>query len=565
MIGMLLAAAASAAVLPTTPVWQADLGDGTYRNPVLAGDYSDPDVVRVGEDFYLVSSSFTNVPGLPILHSRDLVNWSIVDHALDHLEPAAHFAVPRRGGGVWAPSIRYRNGKFLIYYPDPDHGVFLVSAKSPQGPWTAPKLVWNARGAIDPAPFWDAQGQGWLVNAWAGSRAGFNNVITLSRLNRDGTRVVGRSRNIIEGKDFAPVLTRDGIRPWSVIEGPKLYRHAGYYYVFAPAGGVKQGWQGVFRSRQIEGPYEARNVMDQGATDVNGPHQGAWVTTVRGEDWFLHFQDRDGYGRVVHLEPMAWRNGWPVIGSDPDGDGRGDPVSVHPKPRGPVQAIVSPQASDDFRAGIGPAWQWNSNPGSDWAETVDGRLRLKSVTAPANLYEAGNLLSQKLPAPAFAATTVVTFAPLREGERTGLAIVGHRYAFIGLEKTADAVHVIQESASGSATTKTYGPTVGGARIWLRMRVEPVMLTVPGPTDRQFDQPAMHRAYEPKVRFSYSLDGVVFTDLGDAFVADQGQWTGAQIGLFASAPYGTPAAVATGVGHADYAWFKIDRLPTDGEA
>jgi len=554
----LLAAAVSAAMPSATAPWQADLRDGTYRNPVLAGDYSDPDAVRVGRDFYLVSSSFTNVPGLPILHSRDLVSWSIVGHGLDRLEPVAHFAVPRRGGGVWAPAIRYRNGRFLIYYPDPDHGIFVVSAKDPRGPWSVPKRVWNAKGAIDPAPFWDAQGRGWLVNAWAGSRAGFNNVITLSRLNGDGTRVVGPSRNIIDGKDLAPVATRDGARPWSVIEGPKLYWHAGYYYVFAPAGGVKQGWQGVFRSRTIEGPYEARNVMDQGGTDVNGPHQGAWVTTAQGEDWFLHFQDRDGYGRVVHLEPMTWRNGWPVIGSDPDGDGRGEPVLVHPKPHVPVQSIRSPQASDDFREGVGPAWQWNSNPAPDWAEAIDGGLRLKSVTAAANLYEAGNLLSQKLPAPAFTATTIVTFAPLREGERTGLAIVGHKYAFIGLEKTADAIRVVEESASGSTIARAVGPAVGASRVWLRMRVEPVVLTVPGPADKQFDQPAMRRAYEPRVRFSYSLDGVSFTDLGEPFVADQGQWTGAQIGLFASAPYGTPAAVATSVGHADYAWFKIDR-------
>lgn len=558
MIAAIVAAALTVAGTAAEAPWQPDLGNGNYRNPVLAGDYSDPDVVRVGRDFYLVASSFTNVPGLPILHSRDLVNWTIVGHALGRLEPAAHFSTPRRGGGVWAPAIRYQNGRFRIYYPDPDHGIFLVTAKDPRGPWTKPTLVWDAKGAIDPAPFWDSKGRGWIVNAWAGSRAGFNNIITLNRLSADGMHVVGQGRTIIDGKDFAPVTTRDGIRRWSVVEGPKLYWRDGWFYVFAPAGGVKQGWQGVFRSRKIEGPYEARNVMDQGATDINGPHQGAWVSTAGNEDWFLHFQDQDGYGRVVHLEPMTWRGGWPVIGSDPDGDGRGQPVTVHRKPHVAAEIPHVPQASDDFAAGIGPAWQWNSNPGSDWARVEGGKLRLNSVTAPANLYEAGNLLSQKLPAPTFTATTIVSFAPLRIGERTGLAIAGHKYAFVGLENVAEGIRVIQESANGADVHRVAGPLVPAGRIWLRLCAEPVVLEVPGPSDKEFDQPAMHRAIEPKVRFFYSVDGLRFVGLGEPFLADQGQWTGAQIGLFATAPYGTPAAVATSVGHADFENFTLSR-------
>ena len=558
MTAILLAAAFAASASAGDPPWRPDLGNGNYRNPILAGDYSDPDVVRVGQDFYLVASSFTNVPGLPILHSRDLVNWTIVGHALDRLAPAAHFSTPRRGGGVWAPAIRYRNGRFLIYYPDPDRGIFLVTAKNIRGPWTSPSLVSGAKGAIDPAPFWDAEGRGWLVNAWAGSRAGFNNVITLNRLSTDGTHIVGKGRDIIDGKDFAPIATRDGVRRWRVIEGPKLYWREGWYYLFAPAGGVKQGWQGVFRSRHIEGPYEARNVMDQGSTDINGPHQGAWVTTAQGEDWYVHFQDRDGYGRVVYLEPMAWRGGWPVIGSDPDGDGRGQPVIIHAKPRVPPQLPLEPQASDDFAAGIGPAWQWNANPGADWALTIDGKLRLTSVTAPANLYEAGNLLSQKLPGPRFSATAVVSFAPLRVGERTGLAIAGHTYAFIGLENMTQGIRLIEESSGDAGVRRVLGPLVSSGRIWLRLRAEPTVLEIPGPQDKEFDQPAMRRAVEPRVRFSYSLDGRSFVDVGEAFVADQGQWTGAQIGLFATASYGTPAAVATSVGHADYEGFIIGR-------
>jgi len=539
--------------------WQPDVGNGTYRNPVLAGDYSDPDVVRVGRDFYLVASSFTNVPGLPILHSRDLVNWTIVGHALDHLEPAAHYSTPRRGGGVWAPVIRYRHGRFLIYYPDPDRGIFLVTAKDPRGPWSAPRQVLPARGAIDPAPFWDQQGRGWLVNAWAASRAGFNNLISLRRLNRDGTRAVGPPRTIIKGEDFKPVVTRGGVRRWGVIEGPKLYFRKGWYYIFAPAGGVKQGWQGIFRARRIEGPYEARNILDQGGTDVNGPHQGALVSTGQ-EDWFLHFQDRDGYGRVVHLEPVAWRADWPVIGADPDGDGRGEPVLVHRKPHLPDQPPAAPQASDEFDGALNLAWQWNSNPSRDWARIADGRLCLKSVTAPADLFEAGNLLSQKMPGPSFSVTTMLAFAPLRTGERAGLAIAGQTYAFVGLEREPDGLRVVEAWSDSAGEHRVRGPAVSGAGLWLRMAVDPIELSVSGPDEKEFDMPAMHRQTQPRVRFAYSLDGTRFEQIGEAFVGSAGRWTGAQIGLFATAPFGTQAATATTVGEGCFDWFRVRGLP-----
>lgn len=555
MIATILAVAFAASGAADAASWQPDLGNGMYRNPILAGDYSDPDVVRVGQDFYLVASSFTNVPGLPILHSRDLVNWTIVGHALDHLEPAAHFSIPRRGGGVWAPAIRYRNGRFLIYYPDPDRGIFVVTAKNPRGPWSTPQRVSNERGEIDPAPFWDEQGRGWLLNAWAGNRAGFNNRITLRRLNPDGTRVVGPPRTIINGEDFAPVTTRDGVRRWKVIEGPKLYFRNGWYYLFAPAGGVKQGWQGVFRSRRIEGPYEARNVLDQGATDVNGPHQGALVL-AGGADWFFHFQDRDGYGRVVHLEPVSWRAGWPVVGADPDGDGRGEPVQDYPKPHVPPQPIATPQASDEFAGALNPAWQWNSNPAKDWAKVSDGRLCLKSVSAPADLFEAGNLLSQKLPAPRFDVMTKLAFAPLRTGERAGLAIAGQTYAFVGLERTPDGLRVLQAWSEASGEHRAWGPVVSGDGIWLRMAVEPTELSVSGPSEKEFDMPSTHRKIEPKARFSYSLDGTRYEPIGPAFVGSAGRWTGAQIGLFATAPFGTQAATATTVGKACFDWFRI---------
>lgn len=546
-------------------IWVSDQGDGTYINPILNGDYSDPDVVRVGDDYYLTASSFTNVPGLPVLHSKDLVNWSLISHALERNVPEAHHSVPRRGGGVWAPAIRHHKGKFHIYYPDPDFGIFLVTATDPKGPWTPPVLVDNTKGIIDPAPFWDEDGQGYLVYAFAGSRAGIGNVIGLKTLNADGTRTLeeGRGRFIIEGGKLPGAKTSQGVLPWFTTEGPKLYKRDGWYYIFAPSGSVKGGWQGVFRSRNIEGPYEGRSVLDQGDTPINGPHQGAWVDTPSGEDWFIHFQDTDSYGRRVHLQPMSWtRDGWPVIGERQKGQVYGQPVLRHRKPDLPPQPVNLPPVDDDFADGYHPGWQWSANPAADWVDaSVKGRLRLKSVSSSANLWEAGNLLTQKLPGQRFTATVKLGLSPNLPGERAGLLVLGYDYGWIGLERTADGVKLVQvtrrnANENGAETVLTAPVKVEGD-VWVRARFEPVTVARHAPV---FDHywPSMLRATQARVTFSYSLDGVTFSDTGPVFLARQGRWVGTQIGIFAQAASGTPANVATRVGYADFTHFTIGK-------
>jgi len=319
-------------------VWVADLGNGMYKNPIVHADYSDPDAIRVGNDFYMVSSSFEDIPGLPILHSKDLVNWGIIGHALKRQPPFDHFSVPRHGEGVWAPAIRYHNNEFYIYYPDPDFGIYLTKAKNAAGPWSEPILVEGGKGLIDPCPLWDDDGSVYLVHAYAGSRAGIKSIIVIKKLNRDGTKVLDEGKLVYDGHELDPT-----------VEGPKLYKRNGYYYIFAPAGGVSTGWQLVLRSKNIYGPYERKVVMDQGASPVNGPHQGAWVTTQTGEDWFLHFQDKEAYGRIVHLQPMKWLNGWPVIGVDKDDDGKGEPVLHYKKPNvGKIYQVQTPVDTDEF-------------------------------------------------------------------------------------------------------------------------------------------------------------------------------------------------------------------------
>jgi beta-xylosidase len=512
-------------------VWIADNGDGTYTNPVLYADYSDPDVVRVGDDFYMTASSFNVAPGLPILHSKDLVNWRIIGHALQFVPPVDSFRTPQHGKGVWAPALRYRNGEFLIYYGDPDQGIYLVKAKRPEGPWEEPRLIRKAKGWIDPCPFWDSDGSAYIVHAWARSRAGFNSILTLNRMNAEGTEIVDDGITIFDGTGRQPT-----------IEGPKVYFREGYYYIFAPAGGVKRGWQTVLRSRAIQGPYEERIVMEQGRTDVNGPHQGGWVELPSGEGWFLHFQDRGAYGRIVHLQPLTWVDGWPVIGSDEDGDGKGEPVARYRKPasRGSTPVQV-PQTSDEFDSGRpGLQWQWSANPSAEWTAPAEaGMLHLAAVPLPPgarNLRDAGNLLLQKLNAPRFSAIARVTPRFMRDGAQGGVVVMGGAYATLALSKSGGGMRLVQSVAmdarDGGEEIEQQSIEVPEGSLLLRVDI----------------------ADSAVCSFSYSTDGKMFAGIGKTFLAQGEVWIGAKVGLYCVGPPGPG-----GEDGLDVDWFHIEPL------
>lgn len=515
-------------------VWVADNGDGTYKNPVLNADYSDPDACRVGDDYYMTASSFEYIPGLPILHSKDLVNWTLIGHALNRQPPYDVFDKPQRGKGVWAPSIRYRNGEFLIYYPDPDFGIYLTKAKNAAGPWSEPILVEAGKGLIDPCPLWDDDGQVYLVHAYAGSRAGIKSVIVVKKLNKEGTKTMDDGVLVYDGHELDPT-----------IEGPKFYKRNGYYYIFAPAGGVSTGWQLVLRSKNVYGPYERKVVMDQGSTTINGPHQGAWVDTKTGGHWFLHFQDKEAYGRVVHLQPMKWVNNWPVIGVDKDGDGKGEPVLTYKKPNvGKTYPKQTPAESDEFNStNLGLQWQWSANAKATWSfiNSSNGSLRLFSAQIPEyakNLWNAPNTLSQKFPAEEFTASTKVLFKPNKriENEKTGLTVIGLSYASIALKNTKDGIWLVYSVCKEAGKDKPESETMirkvdEGKEVYLGVKI-------------------MSGA---KCQFSYSLDGTNFTNAGDVFQAQVGQWTGAKVGLFC-----IRETQINDAGYADYDWFRIEK-------
>ena len=372
VLSFILGAALVVQAQHQSQVWCPDNGDGTYTNPVLYADYSDPDVCAVGErlrvgepvsgmDYYLTASSFNCIPGLPILHSKDLVNWEIIGHALQEQEPKEIFDKPQHGKGVWAPSIRYHEGEFYIYWGDPDYCIFMVKSKDPAGAWEKPVCVIAGKGMIDPCPLWDSDGRCYLINGWANSRCGFNSVLTVRELSADGTRQIGQPRIVFDGGQVNHTS-----------EGPKFYKRDGYYWIMNPAGGVAMGWQLAMRSKSPYGPYEWKRVMWQGKTNINGPHQGAWVHTAHGEDWFLHFNDKGAYGRVVYLQPVDWSSGWPIMGKN------GEPVTTYNKPKSGSNTIVNPQESDEFNDGtLGLQWQWHANYHQFYGmPTADGAMRI---------------------------------------------------------------------------------------------------------------------------------------------------------------------------------------------
>ena len=517
---------------PFSKVWSADKGDGTYRNPIIHADYSDPDVIRVGDDFYMTASSFNAVPGLPILHSKDLVNWKLINHALKRLYPEKDFSIPQHGNGVWAPYIRFHKGEFYIFWGDPDRGIFMTKTADPAGELKPPVMVNEAKGSIDPSPLWDDDGNAYLVHAFAGSRAGIKSILVTNRLDPAGTHVTGDSVLVFDGHDDHPT-----------VEGPKFHKLNGYYYISAPAGGVATGWQVVLRSKNIFGPYELRTVLSQGTTQINGPHQGALVDTPSGEWWFIHFQDKQAYGRVAHLQPVVWKDDFPVIGVDPDGDGIGEPVSVHRKPDvGKDYPVDTPPDTDEFNSSsLGLQWQWHANPSDLWGFPFPskGVLRMFSVQTPSKqngLWGLPNLLLQKFPAEEFAATTSFRFDPRIDGEKFGFVVMGLDHSYISVTNKQGKLFISQatvlDADKGNNETIIAETPVDSRSLFFRVSVTKGSLCT----------------------FSYSTDGKTFKAIGSTFKAREGKWIGAKLGFFF-----TRESVFNDGGSVDIDWIRFEKV------
>ena len=504
-------------------VWSPDNGDGTYTNPVVNADYSDPDVCvgPSGEDYYMTASSFQCTPGLPILHSRDLVNWEIIGYALKNLyegdcEKLSHFSTPQHGAGVWAPSIRYHAGEYYIYWGDPDYGCYMVKTKDPAGEWERPVCVIPGQGIIDTTPLWDEDGRCYLVNGWANSRSKFASVLTVRELSADGTRPIGQ-----------PVIVFDGNGTENrTCEGPKFYKRDGWYWIMCPAGGVPTGFQLAMRSKSPYGPYEHKIVLAQGKTNINGPHQGGWVHTKYGEDWFLHFQDKEAYGRVVHLQPVDWSTGWPIMGT------KGSPVTTYRKPKNSSDVIVNPAESDEFnQPTLGLQWQWHANYDQTFGmPTAFGTYRIythKLSDGWKNFWEVPNMLLQKTPADEFTATAKVRFTSKADGQMGGLIMMGLSYQALILKRVGQEFQLLLVTCKEADKGKPQQETL-------------VATLKPTAADKIDYKPGIHediylrlKVADSKVKFAWSQNGKKFQACGDEYQMKEGKWIGAKFGFVAA--------------------------------
>jgi len=501
-----------------------DQGNGTYKNPVLNADFSDPDVIRVGEEYYMICSDF-HFMGMQMWKSYDMVNWHYVSQIYDSLPFKEYDSMERYSGGSWAPALRYHNDEFYVFFCTPNEGLFMTHAKNAEGPWAPLHCVKNIERWEDPCPFWDEDGQAYLGHSLKGAGP-----IILHKMSADGKQLLDDGVEVYRGP---------------VAEGTKIHKWNGLYYMSIPEGGVKGGWQTVLRSENIYGPYESKRVLEQGSTNINGPHQGAIVDTPYGEWWFYHFQETDALGRVLHLQPMTWRDGWPVMGVDYDGNGIGEPVSSWQKPKLATVLSASPLSLSSKQTTENPKpktpnpwilWQWNHNPvpSAFSFEEHPGWLSLHALPA-SSFKKARNTFTLRSVGYQPEYTVCMSLEEMQDGQRAGMACMGKynttlgalmkngkRYLYFASDTSETIIAELpiemqHRSLMSSKAEKNHegieiAPQNGGP-------IHPLYLRL------KMNFPAK------RFEFFYSFDGLHFTKAGDDFYTRWGNWKGVRTGIF----------------------------------
>lgn len=480
---------------PTHGAW-GDLGDGTYANPVLPADFSDLDAIRVGKDFYAISSTFQYSPGVVVLHSKDLVNWTILGHAVSdvtQIGPELNWdRMNRSGKGVWAGALRYHAGKFWIYFNTPDEGFFMTTAKSPTGPWAPLTAVWRTSGWDDPCPFWDDDGQGYLVATHYAD--GYK--IHLFQMAPDGKRLLRDTDKVIHQSRGS--------------EANKLYKINGlYYHFFSEVHGEGRVVM-MERAQSLDGPWEIKQLNHvHGAVDRE-PNQGGLIALADGRwEFFTHQGQGDWEGRAACLLPVTWVDGWPILGKVGP-DGIGGMVWHAEKPiKGFTRTEV--QTSDDFTAKtLQPSWEWNYQPRAEkWSLTErPGFLRLRAFPplTPGDFKKAGNTLTQRaLRTPQNVVTVKLDLAGMADGQQAGMAHYAKTWCTFGVTQSG-AARTLTYTVNGQAMP---GPVMTQDSLWLRSEW----------------------GFDGQSQFSYSLDGNTFTPFGPVYQLAWGDYRGDRIGIF----------------------------------
>jgi beta-xylosidase len=477
--------------------WGDEGTTGHYRNPVLPADYSDVDCIRVGSYYYAISSTFQYSPGMIVLRSSDLVNWSILGHAvpdLTRISPELNWdRMARYGRGIWAGAIRFHSGSYWIYFGTPDEGYFMTQARNPAGPWEPLHCVLPEPGWDDCCPFWDDDGQGYLVGTHF--KDGYKT--WLFKLTPDGRELV---------KDWRVLLNEGSGR-----EANKLYKIGGlYYHLYSEWKHGVGRYLMMQRATNVAGPYLERRQLSPAQTDAHEPNQGGLVRTETGEWCFLtHHGTGDWEGRCLSLLPVTWRERWPIVGEvAPNGMGTMVWRARKPVPGGTLEA---PQSDEEFSGKqLGAQWEWNYQPRPEmWSLSErPGFLRLRAFKPLRRneLKAAGNTLTQRcFRASTNTVTEVLDLKGMAEGQVAGLCHYSKDVAAIGVRCRGGSLGLVFVRDQSVAE----GPVLPITRVWLRSSW----------------------GLDGNSRFSYSTNGAAFVGFGEPYQLGWGDYRGDRIGVF----------------------------------
>jgi len=490
--------------------WHSDNGDGTYTNPVIPADFPDPDVIRVGNTFYMVTTTMFVFPGVTILQSHDLVNWEYCSNAVPRFDFSPCYNLDgcnRYGHGQWATSIKYNEGKFYLLFITLQEGGFICSAENAEGPWKIDKLP---RGFYDPGLFFDDDGRIYVAHGYG--------KISITELDKNFT-AISKDSLVFTGN------IRGGL------EGTHVYKINDFYYLYCTYGGV-DGIQVALRSKSIFGPYEQHVVIRDTTRGTNfGIHQGALIQTRAGEWWTILFVDSGPFGRFPSLQPVTWDDGWPMAGDN------GRAVVTFKKPDVNEQYLIKDlPTSDEFNTSkLGMQWGWNHNPDSTkWSLTRrPGYLRIITGKQVKNLTEAPNTLTQRPFAhydqsiPTIAVTKMEVDS-MKDGNIAGLAVFQDPYAFIGVKMIKNSKQIIMVNN---------GDTI--ASVLINNETMIYLRTIASNSTK-------------KASFEYSFDNKKFIKLGNDLTMrfNLKVFTGNKFCLF-------NYATSTNGGHVDFDWFRVN--------
>lgn len=408
-----------------------------YENPIIVSDYSDPDVIRYENNYYMIASSFNHFPGIPVLKSENLVNWKIIGYIFIKL-PFNKFNHVCHGEGAWAPSLRYHNSKFYAFIPFPDEGIYVSECTDIEKcNWSPLWPILEGKGYEDPCPLW-LDDKCYVVFGFVKSRIGFNSMLAVFEITPDCKKRLTDYKFIYDGHNTNPT-----------IEGPKFYYINDYIYILAPAGSVKTGWQTALRSKNIYGPYEEKIVMCQNDSKINGPHQGALIDLPDGNFAFIHFQDMGVYGRIINLEPVTWYNDWPIIGNPKDLLLAGTPVDTYDYLIN-KKSNYKIQTSDDFKENkLSLMWQTPAYLKDNWYKLEDG-LRLYCIydkISENTLNLCPNLFLTKISYFSFNVSVKCNLNLKNNGDEAGLCFMGKEYAYISVKRKNNKNYVCLNKGS----------------------------------------------------------------------------------------------------------------------